>query len=154
MRINIKFARIAATIILFLIISFIFGNSFDVAEVSQGKSGYITEAINKVSNVIFPQIEVTEHFVRKTAHFCEYMLLGFWFVVTFRAYTANVFGFAVLPLFAGLITALIDETLQIFVPGRSGMLTDVWLDFGGIVFGVFMGLVILCFASKRCRKIL
>ena len=38
-------------------------------------------------------------------------------------------------LFLCLLTALTDETIQLFVPGRSGELRDVWIDFAGGVLG-------------------
>lgn len=38
----------------------------------------------------------------------------------------------------GLIVALVSELIQYFVPGRAGVLTDVFIDFGGYL--LFMGL--------------
>lgn len=42
---------------------------------------------------------------------------------------------------AGLLTAVIDETIQLNVPGRAGMITDVWLDFSGVLTGAVLMLV-------------
>ena len=45
----------------------------------------------------------------------------------------------------GLLTALTDETIQMFSDGRSSQLTDVWLDFSGVCSGVFAALLVLTF---------
>ena len=44
---------------------------------------------------------------------------------------------------ASLLTALTDETIQLFVPGRSGQVTDVWIDFSGVLTGLVVGLILL-----------
>ena len=52
-------------------------------------------------------------------------------------------------LFAGLLAAVIDETIQLFVEGRAGMIVDVWIDLGGVVFG---SLLMLGFYALYRRK--
>ena len=44
----------------------------------------------------------------------------------------------ILPLLLGLLTALCDETIQLFVEGRSGQISDVWLDAAGIATGALL----------------
>ncbi|MBQ5687321.1 MAG: VanZ family protein [Ruminococcus sp.] len=46
--------------------------------------------------------------------------------------------YAVQVLFAGLSAALIDETIQLFIEGRAGMIADVWIDFAGVVTGALL----------------
>ena len=47
---------------------------------------------------------------------------------------------------------LIDETLQLFTPGRSGQISDVWLDMGGAAAGtVFFFLAAA--ALRRVKRI-
>ena len=53
------------------------------------------------------------------------------------------------PAFAGLLTALTDETLQLFSPGRSAHVTDVWIDFAGCVSGVMLILILKYLLSKH-----
>ena len=36
---------------------------------------------------------------------------------------------------SSVLSAFIDETIQLFVEGRSGQITDVWLDMAGIYMG-------------------
>ena len=48
-----------------------------------------------------------------------------------------------------LLTAMVDETIQIFVPGRGSQVTDVWIDFAGACLGV---LVVYVLARCRARR--
>lgn len=45
-------------------------------------------------------------------------------------------------IICGLITACLDEAHQYFVPGRSAQITDVCVDFSGVIAGniLFTGL--------------
>ena len=51
-------------------------------------------------------------------------------------------------LLPGTLAALCDETIQLFVPGRSGQITDVWLDTAGYLTGALLTLLIF----RLCRK--
>ncbi len=109
---------------------FIFSNSLQNAADSSSRSGAVLKWLQEV----FGSGWITEHIVRKSAHFLEFMILG---AIGLKCF--GYYGFSVLPaLFAGLLTAMTDETIQRFVEGRSSQLTDVWLDFAGCVTGVFV----------------
>ena len=43
-----------------------------------------------------------------------------------------------LPLAAGIMVACIDETIQLFVPGRAGLITDVGIDALGCALGIVL----------------
>jgi VanZ family protein len=43
---------------------------------------------------------------------------------------------------------VVDEAIQLFVPGRSGRVTDVLLDLSGVAFGAVLSLAI----SKIARR--
>ena len=43
-----------------------------------------------------------------------------------------------MPLGAGLSVACADETIQLFVPGRAGMITDVGIDMMGCALSVVL----------------
>lgn len=49
---------------------------------------------------------------------------------------------------SGTLAALCDETIQLFVPGRSGQIADVWLDTAGCLTGALLTLLIF----RLCRK--
>ncbi len=78
---------------------------------------------------------VTHNLLRKAAHFTEFLLFGFALTKTFR-YAKNFY--LLKPLAFGLLTALCDETLQLYIPGRSGQITDVWVDFAGALTGALL----------------
>ena len=44
---------------------------------------------------------------------------------------------------SGMATALLDETIQLYVPGRTSSVRDVWIDFGGVIAGLFVALLLL-----------
>lgn len=91
-----------------------------------------------------------EHVIRKVAHFSEFAVIGG--LLLSCAYCFDRFKphrFYVYVLFAGLLTAVVDETIQLFVEGRAGMIVDVWIDLGGVVFG---SLLMLGFYALYRRK--
>lgn len=75
--------------------------------------------------------------VRKTAHFTEYMILFFLSYNVLRSYTDKKDSI----VFALIITlgyACTDEAHQLFIPGRSGKLTDILIDTSGGLFGALI----------------
>ena len=56
-------------------------------------------------------------------------------------------------LFVGLFTAVIDEFIQLFFEGRSAEITDVLIDFSGVVTGaLFMLLFYFIYIKIRYKK--
>lgn len=107
-------------------VGFIFTRSLQPAEVSHAESmtvlGWLPPMFRWISL----------HFVRKAAHFLEFFLLGLLLCLDAgRLGIRRIW----LPLGLGLLAALTDETIQRFVPGRSGELADVLLDFVGSTAG-------------------
>lgn len=140
-------------------IAFIFSNSMQVAEVSSGMSGRVLKIMKTVlQNIGLENIagRLTEHIVRKLAHFCEYALEGFLLMLCLRVYTRHFVRHMSWPMLAGVLTALTDETIQLFSDGRSSQVTDVWIDFGGVVAGMVFGLLVLAvchaIAAKHASK--
>jgi VanZ family protein len=75
-----------------------------------------------------------QHAFRKLAHFVEYALFGM-ISQCLLAALRKMKGHYMLHLISlGLLVALVDETIQIGVD-RGAALTDVWLDFTGVLFG-------------------
>lgn len=60
-----------------------------------------------------------------------------------RVYTAHFVRHMSWPLLIGMGTALMDETIQLFIPNRTSMVTDVWIDMLGVVAGLLVALIIL-----------
>lgn len=78
---------------------------------------------------------MTHAMLRKVAHFIEFSVLGIFMTGMFRYASRFIL---LKPLAFTLVTALCDETLQLFVAGRSGRITDIWLDFSGAVCGTLI----------------
>ena len=86
---------------------------------------------------------LSEHIIRKLAHFSEFMLEGFLLMLCLRVYTQHFVRHISWPLLAGMSTALMDETIQISIPNRTSSVTDVWIDMAGVIAGLFVALIIL-----------
>ena len=138
--------RVIFTFALIGCIVFIFSNSLQIADVSEGASGRvlgILQGILRHLGLPGAADRLTMHIVRKLAHFCEYLLEGFLLMLCLRVYTRHFFKHVSWPVLGGLLTALTDETIQLFVPGRSGQVTDIWIDFSGVMTGLLVGLILL-----------
>lgn len=95
-------------------------------------SGWLAQIVYSASGVLQLQLSGNvEHTIRKLAHFCEFAVLAWLWCQTFAYFhvgnrTAN--GYVL--LFC-LLTAVIDEYIQLFSLGRSSQVSDVLLDFSG-----------------------
>ena len=100
----------------------IWGHSMMPASESKAESGGIVALLSQV----LPW--VTDRIVRKTAHFLEFSVLG---ALIFGVFPKSGRTAVLESAFAGFLAAFFDETIQLFSPGRSGQIKDVWLDFAG-----------------------
>jgi len=88
--------------------------------------------ISSIPDLPSNKVDILDFFIKKTAHFLEYTVL---FLLWYKAlgnknpFTAIVFS---------LIYAFTDEMHQLFVPGRTGNLRDVGIDFSGILLSAFL----------------
>ena len=106
-------ARIVITLLFFACITFIWHNSMETAEVSSGRSGRVTEAINEIFGQGGKEV-ITEHFVRKLAHFSEYGLEGVLTVLLFMVYCLKLKKYWKGVVLTGFLTAVIDESIQFY----------------------------------------
>ena len=138
------------TIICMLII---FNFSSENSEVSSGTSGNVGRwllktfynGFEKLSSIEQSQlVESIQFYIRKTAHFSIYALLG---VCTHFGTLANKKISRQKNVFISLLICLVyassDEIHQLFVSGRSGQVSDVLLDFTGSIFGTIIFLIVL-----------
>ena len=110
-----------------------------VATVSTGSSGRVLAWMRIILRRLgHPGLadRLTMHIVRKLAHFCEYMLEGFLLMLCMRVYSRHPLRHITVPMLGGVLTALTDETIQLFSEGRSSQVTDVWLDSAGVLAGI------------------
>lgn len=138
--------RVVFTLALIGCIAFIFSNSMAVAEVSSVSSGRVLQLLQAVLRRLgHPALaqRLTMHIVRKMAHFCEYTLEGFLLMLCMRVYSRRPLRHITVPMLAGVLTALTDETIQLFSEGRSSQVTDVWLDSAGVLAGILAALLLM-----------
>lgn len=106
------------------------------ANQSAGQSSVVTLFLQR----LFHTEAITEHMVRKFAHFTEFAGLGF-LINTALYYSIDKqqlpLGIAIGSAYAGT-----DEIHQIFVDGRSCQFTDWALDTAGIVTGAIIFLIL------------
>lgn len=150
--------RVLFTLALAGCIWFIFSNSMAVAAVSSGSSGRVLAWMRIILRHLgHPGLadRLTMHIVRKLAHFCEYTLEGFLLMLCMRVYTRRYVRHISVPMLGGVLTAMADETIQIYSPGRSSQVTDVWLDSAGVLAGILIALVFMALCRMlfhRCNK--
>ena len=143
--------RGAVTAAFFACVLFIWHNSWESAEVSAGRSGRATGIVNRVF-AFLGQEPVTEHFVRKLAHFSEYGLESVLTVLLFLAYGFHAGKWRWKIVLTGLVTAVIDESIQFFSAGRAPGFPDVCIDMAGFVCGMAVMFAAYMIFWKCCRQ--
>lgn len=118
---------------------FIWGNSLVPGTGSGSLSLAVVQALRSgLASVGLPNGWVTNLLVRKAAHFTEYAVLGAIVSSTMLA-DGSLRGRRLLACAIVLVLVpSIDETIQLFVPGRCGAVTDVMIDCCGTAFGTFV----------------
>lgn len=137
----------------------IFSMSAQKATESDKTSGNM---IKSVLSVIYPgfdglseesKAELISSFqfiARKTAHFSLYAILGLLSFLAVISYRNLKFGLrTALSAAICLLYAVSDEVHQLFVPGRSGEIRDVCIDFGGSLIMI----TILALSARYIKKI-
>ena len=125
---------LCAGLILFNI-AFIWGNSMMPAEISKAISGFVRDIVSAIlggggeGDATFG-----EGILRKIAHFVEFTCLGALLCWLFSMLGKSRFY----ALGCGFLTACVDETIQMFVPGRGPRVTDVLLDSVGVTCGILL----------------
>lgn len=114
---------------------FIFSNSVQEASISDQKSDFFVEFIaDEIRNAGHsPRRLYITRAVRKTAHVLEFALQGLLITGCFSIPRRRRIIYV---LFLGFLTGCIDESIQLFTPGRSAMIQDVFVDLLGTVIGV------------------
>lgn len=120
-------------------IAFVWGHSLIQGPQSSLESGMVVTLLRPLFEVVgVTDADLMAFLVRKAAHFTEYAILGVLARGLFGSLHAER---GVRPLPVGLLVALVpvvDECIQLFVPGRSGQLTDVLIDLSGVIVGALL----------------
>ena len=132
-------------ILTILMTAFIFWNSSKPAvESTKDSNVFVSYFFTLLARFgVKPDYSLMDTVVRKTAHVAEFALHA--------ALLAGCFGGRmkkrlIYIFFFGLMTACVDEYIQLFPEGRAGLVSDIFIDFTGTLFGAaFSGL----FGKKR-----
>ncbi len=139
------------SVLLVLTLAFIWCNSMESIPESQAKSLDLVAILKPILEPIIGEGKVTDHFVRKTAHFCEFALLGAELRLLFLLLGFGTVQGHMNTLFAALAAGVTDETIQYFYD-RGSMVLDVVLDFCGAFFGALVLLLIALGVRHRKKR--
>lgn len=128
-----------------LTLAFIWGNSLMPGTLSGAFSDWVGQLLTKVLGGVI-QPETGHGTLRKLAHGTEYLVLGVELWLLLRHLWKRPRS---LPLLCGVLAALTDETIQLFIPGRSGAVRDVWIDLGGFCTGLLLCVLVLFLHRKK-----
>lgn len=148
--------RTLTTLLTLAMMIIIFFFSTENAERSDQRSGVFA---NAVISLIYPEYgrlipeeqqkiyDDVSMIIRKTAHFSEYMLLGFLIRICLESWFGQRFGSVritvMISFLIGVLYAASDELHQMLVDGRSGQFQDVLLDSFGVLSGVVLGSLLI-----------
>jgi len=135
--------------------AFIFDRSSKIASVSSSESDVIVEFIYGSVKDIYESVrgeelmldaeeefaftETISFYVRKTAHFTVFALLGANAAALLAVMPKSPFSYRqkiAIPIIFGALYAFSDELHQYFVPGRSMELRDMIIDVCGVAAGI------------------
>jgi len=128
---------IILSVLLILVLAFIWGHSMFSAVDSAEESRRVGQWITPFLEQFVGPGNVTDHLVRKLAHFCEYGVLGMilgalallW--KTLSAFFRGSYAFLL-----ALATAVVDESIQLVADGRGAQVQDILLDATGSLTGL------------------
>ena len=137
--------RILCSVLLGVNLLVIWGNSLLPGSVSGEISGGLAALLTRILDVFGGNGELL---LRKAAHFSEFACLGLLLGWLFGLLKQKGIHRFTLPLLVGILCAMTDEPIQVFVPQRGPSVIDVWIDTAGIAAGIG----ILLFGQTICHK--
>lgn len=149
-----KSTNIVSFVLILLIVAvlfFIWGNSLESIPESQAKSLGMLKLLTPLLEPIVGVGNVTDHLVRKLAHFIEFGVLGA-LLTLYAAMHGRIRLQAVMNcIFFGLATAVIDESIQL-TSARGAQVQDILLDFFGALAGIALVWLIHTLTARIMRK--
>lgn len=130
---------------------FIWSNSCRPAAASANQSLQVLACLQPVFEALHIPAELGHVLVRKAAHMTEFLVLGLlWMSALLRRPDRRVGGSMFTAASFCLMTALVDESIQLIAPGRGSLVTDIWIDFGGGCIGILLMSVVHQRFASRC----
>jgi VanZ family protein len=123
----------------------IFYNGTRQGEVSQRISKEVVKVISMFMDVLPTNIEsnsikfnTVNFYVRKNAHFFQYLILSILICAVVKQLKLYKSSKIFLVLFLLLLFPVVDEFIQIYIPGRTSNVFDIIIDFSGGVLGILI----------------
>lgn len=120
----------------------IFLLSAEGAEDSQSRSGVIVSSLKDTFSIDSVADSLLSFLTRKAAHIIAYLILGLLIYSIVKSYGLTNRRTVLLSIMFAFFYAIFDEIHQLFVPGRSGEVRDVFLD--TIAASIGIGTYYLC----------
>ena len=144
--------------LLFILLIFWMGLIFFFSAKPAVQSAKMSTSVGKmIGRVVVPEFEEwsdtkqdafakkIDFAVRKSAHACEYAALSVLFFVNYKKKSRKIKQIVGMSALSTALYAVTDEIHQLFVPGRSGQITDVILDScGGLIGAVLSAIILRC----------
>lgn len=130
-----------AILIVWLIVIFMFSNQDGATSTitSNNISKNIFNVYEKISSKTYSKkekkkiIESNIAVVRKTAHVFEYFILGLLLINTLKDYRKFDYRLLIYSIILCSICAFLDEFHQLFIPNRTGKISDAFIDSIGFI---------------------
>ena len=150
---------LAAAINIFIIV-----NACLPAGPSTEESNWIVEPIKNIINAIKPNtinetnIGNFSTIIRKLiGHFFLFLVSGILTTLSFKFFyydlKKKIVFFIIFSCISGLFLAFLTEFIQLFVPGRSGEMRDVLIDFSGYLLGAVIIYLIVFLKRKNSSSL-
>lgn len=125
-------------------------NSMLSATVSSEQSGFITDLVQSFLQIFDINISYNalSSFIRTFAHFTEFFVLGIFWGYYLKHINHKLF----LILAVILLTAIIDESIQLCSEGRAFQVFDISIDFFGGIFAFVFHKAINVYGDKNIQK--
>ena len=136
-------------LLVFLWLFVVYGMSSFDADISQSQSNIVVNLINELFNISnIDTINTISFIVRKTAHFCEYLILGILMYNMFHNFNKKTY----IAIIICILCAICDELYQSLIPGRSTKLLDIIIDSSGSTLGVYTLYLFIKYKPKLIKQ--
>ena len=143
-------------VIIWMVIIFNFSsqNGPKSTKTSDVVTSMVVNVTTSVTNKDIPREEVKQRIedstfiVRKMAHFTEYLILGILVLQLLSDYTKINKRVLIISFLICYFYAISDEIHQIFIPGRTAKVLDIFIDGTGSL----VGIILYSIYFNKCRK--
>ena len=123
-------------VLIAITVIFIWSNSLKDAEASTSQSDFVGGIMQEIFDVEKSPMDYIYENRRSVAHFLEFAFLGVALALFCVLNLPCRLSLYARGAACGFLVAVIDECIQIFVPGRAAELSDLALDCGGVTLGI------------------